>query len=61
MDLSTGKDIHATREWILRNSPVPVGAVPIYQALKKVDGDPAALTWELYRDTVIEQREQCVE
>ena len=61
MDLSTGKDIHATREWILRNSPVPVGTVPIYQALEKVNGDPAALTWELYRDTVIEQCEQGVD
>ena len=53
MDLSTGKDIHLTREWILRNSPVPVGTVPIYQALEKVNGDPTALTWEVYRDTVI--------
>ncbi|ULN53013.1 phosphomethylpyrimidine synthase ThiC [Mycolicibacillus parakoreensis] len=61
MDLSTGKDIHATREWILRNSPVPVGTVPIYQALEKVDGDPAKLTWEIYRDTVIEQAEQGVD
>ena len=61
MDLSTGKDIHVTREWILRNSPVPVGTVPIYQALEKVGGDPAALTWELYRDTVIEQAEQGVD
>jgi phosphomethylpyrimidine synthase len=58
MDLSTGGDIHATREWLLRNSPVPVGTVPIYQALEKVNGDPAALTWECYRDTVIEQCEQ---
>src|SRR6201993_3262198 len=58
MDLSTGKDIHATREWILRNSPVPVGTVPIYQALEKVKGDPTELTWEIYRDTVIEQCEQ---
>ena len=57
MDLSTGKDIHATHEWILRNSPVPVGTVPIYQALEKVDGGPAALTWELYRDKVVEQCE----
>jgi len=61
MDLSTGKNIHETREWILRNSPVPVGTVPIYQALEKVDGDPAALTWEIYRDTVIEQAEQGVD
>ncbi|PFG35031.1 phosphomethylpyrimidine synthase ThiC [Sanguibacter antarcticus] len=61
MDLSTGKDIHETREWILRNSPIPVGTVPIYQALEKVKGDPAALTWEVYRDTVIEQCEQGVD
>jgi len=61
MDLSTGRDIHLTREWILRNSPVPVGTVPIYQALEKVDGDPTALTWECYRDTVIEQCEQGVD
>ncbi|MCF8588641.1 phosphomethylpyrimidine synthase ThiC [Gordonia liuliyuniae] len=61
MDLSTGKDIHATREWIMRNSPVPVGTVPIYQALEKVNGDPTALTWEIYRDTVIEQAEQGVD
>lgn len=61
MDLSTGKDIHLTREWILRNSPVPVGTVPIYQALEKVKGDPTALTWEMYRDTVIEQCEQGVD
>ncbi|KUI10168.1 phosphomethylpyrimidine synthase [Mycolicibacterium acapulense] len=61
MDLSTGRDIHMTREWILRNSPVPVGTVPIYQALEKVNGDPAALTWEIYRDTVIEQCEQGVD
>lgn len=61
MDLSTGKDIHLTREWILRNSPVPVGTVPIYQALEKVNGDPTALTWEIYRDTVIEQAEQGVD
>ncbi|MEU1986309.1 phosphomethylpyrimidine synthase ThiC [Nocardia sp. NPDC019395] len=61
MDLSTGKNIHETREWILRNSPVPVGTVPIYQALEKVNGDPAALTWEIYRDTVIEQCEQGVD
>ncbi|AUH70137.1 MULTISPECIES: phosphomethylpyrimidine synthase ThiC [Gordonia] len=61
MDLSTGKDIHLTREWILRNSPVPVGTVPIYQALEKVNGDPTRLTWEIYRDTVIEQAEQGVD
>jgi phosphomethylpyrimidine synthase len=61
MDLSTGKDIHETRGWILRNSPVPVGTVPIYQAMKEVDGDPRALTWEIYRDTVIEQCEQGVD
>ncbi|WP_163734288.1 phosphomethylpyrimidine synthase ThiC [Mycobacterium gallinarum] len=61
MDLSTGRDIHLTREWILRNSPVPVGTVPIYQALEKVNGDPVALTWECYRDTVIEQCEQGVD
>ncbi|MBT2264868.1 phosphomethylpyrimidine synthase ThiC [Rhodococcus erythropolis] len=61
MDLSTGKDIHLTRKWILRNSPVPVGTVPIYQALEKVNGDPIALTWEIYRDTVIEQCEQGVD
>ncbi|KIH99883.1 phosphomethylpyrimidine synthase [Streptomonospora alba] len=61
MDLSTGKRIHETREWIIRNSPVPVGTVPIYQALEKVDGDPAQLTWEIYRDTVIEQAEQGVD
>lgn len=61
MDLSTGKNIHATREWILRNSPIPVGTVPIYQALEKVKGDPTALTWEIYRDTIIEQCEQGVD
>ncbi len=61
MDLSTGKRIHETREWIMRNSPVPVGTVPIYQALEKVDSDPAKLTWELYRDTVVEQAEQGVD
>ncbi|GGK51808.1 phosphomethylpyrimidine synthase ThiC [Nocardia camponoti] len=61
MDLSTGKNIHETREWILRNSPVPIGTVPIYQALEKVNGDPTKLTWELYRDTVIEQCEQGVD
>ena len=61
MDLSTGDDIHTTREWILRNSPVPIGTVPIYQALEKVEGDPNDLTWELYRDTIIEQAEQGVD
>jgi len=61
MDLSTGKNIHETREWILRNSPVPIGTVPLYQALEKVKGDPAALSWEVYRDTVIEQCEQGVD
>ena len=61
MDLSTGADIHTTREWILRNSAVPIGTVPIYQALEKVGGVPAELTWELYRDTLIEQAEQGVD
>lgn len=61
MDLSTGKYIHTTREWILRNAPVPVGTVPIYQALEKVGGDPEALTWEIYRDTLIEQAQQGVD
>jgi phosphomethylpyrimidine synthase len=61
MDLSTGKRIHETREWILRNSPVPIGTVPIYQALEKVGGDPAKLSWEAYRDTVVEQCEQGVD
>jgi phosphomethylpyrimidine synthase len=61
MDLSTGKNIHETREWILRNSPVPIGTVPIYQALEKVKGDPEKLTWEIYRDTLIEQAEQGVD
>jgi phosphomethylpyrimidine synthase len=61
MDLSTGRDIHETREWILRNSPVPIGTVPIYQALEKVDGVPEELTWEIYRDTLIEQAEQGVD
>src|SRR6202049_1336585 len=61
MDLSTGRDIHLTREWIARNSPVPVGTVPIYQALEKVNGDPTKLSWEVYRDTVIEQCEQGVD
>ncbi|MGE0701807.1 MAG: phosphomethylpyrimidine synthase ThiC, partial [Hyphomicrobiaceae bacterium] len=61
MDLSTGRNIHNTREWILRNSPVPIGTVPIYQALEKCGGDPVKLTWELYRDTLIEQAEQGVD
>jgi phosphomethylpyrimidine synthase len=61
MDLSTGRNIHNTREWILRNSPVPIGTVPIYQALEKVDGDPVKLDWEVYRDTLIEQCEQGVD
>lgn len=61
MDLSTGSDIHTTREWILRNSPVPIGTVPIYQALEKVDEDASRLSWEVYRDTVIEQCEQGVD
>ncbi|MGH9225808.1 MAG: phosphomethylpyrimidine synthase ThiC [Acidimicrobiales bacterium] len=61
MDLSTGADIHTTREWILRNSPVPIGTVPIYQALEKVDGRPPDLTWDVYRDTIIEQCEQGVD
>ncbi len=61
MDLSTGKDIHETREWILRNSPVPIGTVPIYQALEKVNGKAEELTWEIYRDTLIEQAEQGVD
>jgi len=61
MDLSTGKNIHATREWIIRNSPVPIGTVPIYQALEKVNGRIEDLTWELYRDTLIEQAEQGVD
>jgi phosphomethylpyrimidine synthase len=61
MDLSTGKNIHETREWIIRNSPVPIGTVPIYQALEKVDGKPEELTWEVYRDTLIEQCEQGVD
>ena len=61
MDLSTGKNIHETREWIIRNSPVPVGTVPIYQALEKVDGKAEALTWELFKDTLIEQAEQGVD
>ena len=61
MDLSTGDDIHTTREWIVRNSPVPIGTVPIYQALEKVDGEADRLTWEIFRDTVIEQCEQGVD
>jgi phosphomethylpyrimidine synthase len=61
MDLSTGKNIHETREWIIRNSPVPIGTVPIYQALEKVDGKAEELTWEIYRDTLIEQAEQGVD
>ena len=61
MDLSTGKNIHETREWIIRNSPVPVGTVPIYQALEKVDGGAEDLTWEIFRDTLIEQAEQGVD
>ncbi len=61
MDLSTGKHIHETREWILRNSPVPIGTVPIYQALEKVDGKAEELTWEMFRDTLIEQAEQGVD
>jgi len=61
MDLSTGKNIHETREWILRNSPVPIGTVPIYQALEKVNGKAEDLTWEIYRDTLIEQAEQGVD
>jgi phosphomethylpyrimidine synthase len=61
MDLSTGKHIHETREWIVRNAPVPIGTVPIYQALEKVDGKAEELTWEIYRDTLIEQAEQGVD
>jgi phosphomethylpyrimidine synthase len=61
MDLSTGRNIHNIRDWILRNSPVPIGTVPIYQALEKVDGDPIKLTWEVFRDTLIEQAEQGVD
>jgi phosphomethylpyrimidine synthase len=61
MDLSTGANIHETREWILRNSPVPIGTVPIYQALEKVGGKPEELTWEIFRDTLIEQAEQGVD
>src|SRR5215813_6120793 len=61
MDLSTGRDIHLTREWIIRNSPVPIGTVPIYQALEKVHGDPVKLDWDVYKDTLIEQCEQGVD
>ncbi len=61
MDLSTGKDIHETREWIIRNAAVPIGTVPIYQALEKVGGRPEELTWEIYRDTLVEQAEQGVD
>lgn len=61
MDLSTGNDIHTTREWVIRNSPIPIGTVPIYQALEKVNGEANKLTWEIYRDTVIEQCEQGVD
>jgi phosphomethylpyrimidine synthase len=61
MDLSTGKNIHTTREWIIRNSPVPLGTVPLYQALEKVGGKAEELTWEIYRDTLIEQAEQGVD
>jgi phosphomethylpyrimidine synthase len=61
MDLSTGRNIHNIRDWIIRNSPVPIGTVPIYQALEKVDGDPVKLTWDVFRDTLIEQAEQGVD
>src|SRR5437879_9828935 len=61
MDLSTGKHIHETREWIIRNAPVPIGTVPIYQALEKVGGKAEELTWEIFRDTLIEQAEQGVD
>jgi phosphomethylpyrimidine synthase len=61
MDLSTGRNIHDTREWIIRNAPVPIGTVPIYQALEKVGGDPTKLSWEVFRDTLIEQAEQGVD
>ncbi len=61
MDLSTGRNIHNTREWIIRNSPVPIGTVPMYQALEKVNGDPVKLTWEVFRDTLVEQAEQGVD
>src|SRR5207245_11422779 len=59
--LSTGRNIHTTREWIIRNAPVPIGTVPIYQALEKVHGDPVKLDWECYKDTLIEQCEQGVD
>ena len=61
MDLSTGKHIHETREWIVRNSPVPIGTVPIYQALEKVEGKAEELNWEIFKDTLIEQAEQGVD
>src|SRR5262249_29912605 len=61
MDLSTGRNIHNTREWIIRNAPCPIGTVPIYQALEKVNGDPVKLDWEVYKDTLIEQCEQGVD
>ena len=61
MDLSTGRDIHKTREWILRNSPVPIGTVPLYQALEKVNGDPTQLSWEVYKETLLEQARQGVD
>ncbi|MCT2589284.1 phosphomethylpyrimidine synthase ThiC [Streptomyces sp. N2-109] len=61
MDLSTGRNIHTTREWVLRNSPVPIGTVPLYQALEKVDGKAEELTWEVYKDTIVEQCEQGVD
>jgi phosphomethylpyrimidine synthase len=61
MDLSTGKHIHQTREWIIRNSPIPVGTVPIYQALEKVDGIAEDLTWECFKETLLEQAEQGVD
>src|SRR3546814_14820856 len=61
MDLSTGRNIHNIRDWILRNSPVPIGTVPIYQALEKVNGKAEDLTWEVFRDTLIEQAEQGVD
>lgn len=61
MDLSTGNDIHATREWVMRNSPVPVGTVPIYQCLEKADGVVEDITWELFRETLMEQAEQGVD
>jgi len=61
MDLSTGKHIYETREWIIRNSPVPIGTVPIYEALEKVGGAPEELSWPIFRDTLIEQAEQGVD